>query len=97
MINYSDSNREYLGRISSSYDRDSIFNEFGQYGGELSSKSIWNEFSTYGNSFNSYSPFNEYSQNPPILIKNQSVIAVLTFNDYIQNSINPYILKACKF
>lgn len=96
IISY-DSEKKYLGKISSSYDSDSIFNEYGKYGGEYSSDSIWNSYSKYGNEYNSYSPFNEYSLNPPILIKDNRVIAKLTVNDSILNSLNPYVLKACKF
>lgn len=93
----SDSEKKYLGKISSSYDSDSIFNEYGSYGGKYSSDSIWNNYSTYGNEYNSYSPFNKYSLNPPLLIKNNIVISKLTVNDSISGSLNPYILKACKF
>ncbi|MGQ1469455.1 hypothetical protein ACT4WO_20270 (plasmid) [Acinetobacter baumannii] len=93
----SDSEKKYLGKIASSYDSDSIFNEYGKYGGEYSSNSIWNSYSKYGNEYNSYSPFNEYSLNPPIVIKNNRVIAKLTVNDSISNALNPYVLKACKF
>ena len=93
----SDSDKKYLGKIASSYDSESIFNEYGKYGGEYSSNSIWNSYSQYGNEYNSYSPFNGYSGSPPIVIKNNRIIAKLTTNDSISNSLNPYILKACKF
>lgn len=93
----SDSDKKYLGKIGSSYDSDSIFNEYGKYGGEYSSNSIWNSYSKYGNEYNSYSPFNEYSSNPPMVIKNNRIIAKLTVNDSISNALNPYVLKACKF
>jgi len=93
----SDTEKKYLGKISSSYDSDSIFNEYGKYGGEYSSNSIWNTYSKYGNEYNSYSPFNEYSLNPPIVIKNNRVVAKLTVNDSISNALNPYVLKACNF
>lgn len=93
----SDTDKEYLGKIESSYDSESIFNEYGQYGGEYSSKSIWNSYSKYGNEYNSYSPFNKYSYNPPLIIKNNLIIAKLTVNDSISNALNPYVLKACKF
>ena len=74
-----------------------IFNEYGKYGGKYSSNSIWNTYSKYGNEYNSYSPFNEYSLNPPIVIKNNRVVAKLTVNDSISNALNPYVLKACNF
>lgn len=92
-----DNDKKYLGKITSSYDRESIFNEYGNYGGEYSSNSIWNRYSKYGSEYNSYSPFNEYSMNPPMVIKNNRIIAKLTVNDSISNALNPYVLKACKF
>src|SRR5690625_3201200 len=68
VISAQDDAHTYLGRVTSPYDSDSIFNEYGTYGNEYSSSSIWNEYSEFGNEYNSYSPFNEYSSNPPMLI-----------------------------
>ena len=86
-----------LGKITNSFDSDSIFNEFGTYGNEFSSKSIWNEFSTFGNEFNSESPFNEFSTRPPMLIKGGRVVGYLSANSSIEPSISPNLLKAlCK-
>jgi len=92
-----DSNNTFLGKVSSNYDSQSIFNEFGTYGNEFSSKSIWNEFSTFGNEFNSNSPFNEFSSSPPMLIKNRKILGYLSANKSINASISPNLLKAlCK-
>lgn len=92
-----DSNNTSLGKITNSFDSDSIFNEFGTYGNKFSSNSIWNEFSTFGNKFNSDSPFNEFSTSPPIIIKGGQVIAYLSANKSIRGSISPNLLKAlCK-
>src|SRR5690606_34874316 len=86
-----------LGKVTNSFDSDSIFNEFGTYGNEFSSKSIWNEFSTFGNEFNSDSPFNEFSTNPPMLIKRGRVIGYLSANSFNEPAIAPNLLKAlCK-
>ena len=38
----------YLGKIDSSYDSESIFNDYGTYGNKYNSASIWNEYGTYG-------------------------------------------------
>lgn len=84
----------YLGKIASQYDSDSIFNEYGTYGSEYSSSSIWNEYSTFGSEYSDYSPFNEYTSTPPMIIKNQQIIAYLTTNKYIQGAISPNYLKA---
>lgn len=89
-----DSKNTYLGKITNSFDSDSIFNEFGTYGNEFSSDSIWNEFSTFGNEFNSYSPFNEFSSSPPMIIKDRKVIGYLSANKSIETSVSPNILKA---
>lgn len=89
-----DSSNTVLGKITNSFDSDSIFNEFGTYGNEFSSDSIWNEFSTFGNEFGSNSPFNEFSSSPPMIIKGGKVIGYLSANKYIRNSISPNVLKA---
>lgn len=92
-----DSSNTFLGKVASSFDSQSIFNEFGTYGNEFSSKSIWNEFSTFGNEFNSDSPFNEFSFSPPILIKNRKKLGYLSTNKSMKPSISPNLLKAlCK-
>ncbi len=89
-----DSSNTVLGKVTNSFDSDSIFNEFGTYGNEFSSDSIWNEFSTFGNEFNSDSPFNEVSSSPPMFIKNGEVIGYLSANKSILSSLSPNLLKA---
>lgn len=89
-----DNENTVLGKISSAYDSDSIFNEYGTYGNEYSSRSIWNEYSEFGNEYNAYSPFNEYSSRPPMIIKGGRLIAYLTANKNIQGAISPKLLKA---
>lgn len=92
-----DSDNTVLGKITNSFDSDSIFYEFGTYGNEFSSDSIWNEFSTFGNKFNSDSPFNEFSSCPPMIIKGGNVIGYLSTNRKIRGPISPNLLKAlCK-
>jgi len=91
-----DAQNTYLGKLSSEFNSESIFNEFGTYGNEFSSQSIWNEFSTFGNEFNIYSPFNNFSTQPPMLIKNGKIIGFLTTNKSIENGISPNLLKAIK-
>lgn len=88
-----DSDDTYLGKISSSYDSDSIFNEYGKYGSEYSSNSIWNEYGKFGSEYNTYSPHNSYSSSPPRIIKNRKVIGYLTANKSIRASISPNLLK----
>lgn len=89
-----DSRNTVLGKITSSFDSDSIFNEFGIYGSEFSSDSIWNEFSIFGNEFNSDSPFNDFSATPPMIIKGGEIIGYLSANKNVRSSISPNLLKA---
>ncbi len=89
-----DSENTYLGKISNSYDSESIFNEYGTYGSEYSSNSIWNEYSTFGSEYSSYSPFNEYTSTPPMIIKDGKIIGYLSAIKSIEASISPNLLKA---
>jgi hypothetical protein len=89
-----DPQHTYLGSISSQYDGDSIFNEYGPHGSEYSSESIWNEYSQFGGEYSSYSPFNEYTSEPPMIIKDHEVIAYLTVNQNMNGAVSPYLLKA---
>ncbi len=87
----------FLGRISNSYDSNSIFNEYGSYGSEYSSGSIWNQYGTFGSEYNSYSATNKYSSTPPMIIKNKRIIGYLSANKSLRSSISPNLLKAlCK-
>lgn len=89
-----DSEHTYLGRISSKYDGDSIFNDYGPHGGKYSSESIWNEYSQFGGQYSSYSPFNEYTSQPPMIIKDREILAYLTVSKYMNGAVSPYLLKA---
>ena len=88
---------KYLGKISSEYASESIFNEYGTYGSEYSSDSIWNEYGSYGGKYASNSPFNSYSSTPPVLVKNGKAITYLSVNKSLRGAINPYFLKTCTF
>ena len=82
----------YLGRISSPYDRESIFNEIGPYGSSISTKSIWNDVGRYGSEISSTSARNEIASRPPMLIKDKEVIGHLTTNEIKRGAINPTVL-----
>src|SRR5438132_370128 len=75
-----DDESTFLGTISSKFQSNSIFNQFGTHGSQFSSESIWNEFSQYGSEFSSYSPFNRFSNTPPVIVKGGEVIAYLSVN-----------------
>lgn len=89
-----DEQNTFLGKITSSHDSKSIFNEFGAYGNPFSSSSIWNEFSVFGNDFNAQSPFNKFSSFPPMIVKGKKIIGYLTANKSLKGSISPNLLKA---
>ncbi len=80
----------FLGEISSNqYDRDSIANQYGDYGSQYKTKSIFNQYGDYGSQYSRYSVFNEYATNPPkILDKNGKVVGYLTANKYIKDAIS---------
>ena len=92
-----DEKNTFLGKIANTYDSQSIFNEYGNYGSEYSSTSIWNTYATFGSEYSSYSPFNSYTSTPPMIIKNKQIIGYLTANKSVKPSVTPNLLKAlCK-
>lgn len=74
---------EYLGCLNcNSYDKNSIWNEYGIYGNNYSPKSIWNSYSKFGNDYNPYSPWNNYSSNPPVIVdKDGTFYGYFTLNE----------------
>ena len=74
----------YLGCINcSSYDNNSIWNEYGDYGSSYSDVSIWNSYSEYGSEYDDYSPWNSYSSTPPKLYDNDGgFYGYFTINEY---------------
>ncbi|EKD94239.1 MAG: radial spoke head 1-like protein [uncultured bacterium] len=86
----------YLGKVTSNtYDSESIFNEYGSYGGKYSSTSIFNEYGNYGGKYSSYSAFNEYTSTPPIIIDaNGKNVGKITMNKYLTGAISPFDIKA---
>ncbi len=91
------SDGKYLGKITNQYDLDSILNDYGSYGGTYSATSIWNKYGSYGGEYSVNSPFNELSSSPPRIVKDGSIIGYLSVNQNLANSLNPYVIKSCKF
>lgn len=87
----------YLGKLASTYDRESIFNEYGSHGSEYSRTSIWNKYGTYGSEYSRQSPFNAYTTTPPMIIKDGEVIGYLTVNRSKRGAVNPHVLRSCEF
>ncbi len=95
MIFGQDDEHTYLGTIDfTNKSSESIFNEYGTYGGEYSSTSIWNEYGTFGSEYGSYSAFNEYTSTPPTIVKNKSVIGHLTENEYQTGAVSVKKIKS---
>jgi hypothetical protein len=89
------SDGEYLGKIASKYDGESVFNSYGTFGNKYSAKSIWNSYAEYGNQYSPKSPFNRYSSDPPRIVKDGVVIGYLSVNTSLASSVNPGALVAC--
>ena len=80
----------FLGKITTStFDSQSIFDEFGTYGSPFRSNSIWNEFGSYGSRFASYSPWNKFSSSSPFIVKNDVVIGRLAANEFVAGAFHP--------
>lgn len=80
----------FLGKLTpNSFDSESIFNKFGQYGNQFSPISIFNKFSNYGNQFSQLSPFNKFSNTPPKVYLNGNFVAYLTANPMMKPRIDP--------
>jgi hypothetical protein len=86
---------QFIGKITTnSMDPNSLMNDVGQYGSDVSSTSIFNDVSTYGSDVSSLSPFNSVSSTPPRIFKGNKFIAYLTVNATEMPRIDPYALIA---
>lgn len=92
-----DDKNTFIGKITNSYDSQSIFNEYGTFGSQYSSNSIWNSYGTFGSEYSSYSATNQYTSTPPMIIKDRKVLGYLTANKNMRSAASPNLLKAlCK-
>ena len=72
----------FLGSFEDNeYSSNSIFNELGRYGSNLSSTSIFNQLGKFGSELSSYSAFNKWATHPPIIVDSKG-------NSYGRLSIN---------
>jgi hypothetical protein len=83
-----DGKNTFLGKIDNEFAKDSIFNEFSEYGNEFNADSIFNEFGGFGGEFSQFSPFNEFTAKPPMIVKDGNVIGYLTANTAIRGGIS---------
>lgn len=88
---------QFLGKLSSQFDNQSILNQYGNYGSQFSSTSMYNQFSNYGSQFAAYSAYNQFSNSPPILYLNNRSVAYVTKNPFRTPSVDPSALRSCTF
>jgi hypothetical protein len=81
----------FLGKLTSNiFDRESILNQFGNFGSQFSTSSIFNQFSTYGSEFSSLSPYNQFTSTPPQIFINGQFWGHLTKNNFVfGNTLDP--------
>ena len=73
---------QFLGCLSCGLvEEESVCNELGPYGNEMSQASIWNRQSRYGNLNSRVSPWNRIGSSPPIVVDREG-------NDYGLFTIN---------
>ena len=94
--------RTYLGCLSCSETaRDSVQNEIGKYGSEISETSILNHISTYGSEISDTSACNEIAQHPPVIVNERgNSYGYLTLNE-IHNQVRnddllAWLKKVCE-
>ena len=84
---------QFLGKITSnSLDAQSLLNDLGKYGSELSSTSIFSQLSRYGGEISRLSPFNGITSTPPRIFKGNTFIGFLTTNRVKSPRIDPHAL-----
>lgn len=90
----------YLGCLNcNDIDRNSIWNDIGTYGSNISSNSIWNDIGTYGSDISSYSPFNSLASYPPAIAdKDGNFYGYLTANELKSKRVDfKLALIICKY
>ncbi|MCQ9637980.1 hypothetical protein MP478_01160 [Chryseobacterium sp. WG14] len=75
---------QYLGCLNcDTFNKDSVWNTYGDYGNVYSSKSIWNSYGNYGSSYSTCSPWSSYASYPPAIIdQDGNFYGYLTLNTY---------------
>jgi len=81
----------YLGKLSTNkYDKESIYNKYGDYGSEYKKTCIWNQYGDFGGEYSKYSPYNKYTSNSPkIYDSTGKYVGRLTVNEITTDAINP--------
>ncbi len=76
--------KEYLGCLNCNrYDRNSIWNPYGNFGSKYNSNCIWNSYGNYGGKYSNQSPFNAYAMYPPVIVdEDGNFYGYLTVNEH---------------
>lgn len=83
----------FLGRITSNeVAADSILNEVGRYGSQISPTSIFNNVGRFGSNVSPLSAFNEIASEPPSIFCKDSFAAHLTTNQMKSPAVDPRLL-----
>lgn len=80
----------FLGCFSCrSTHRDSLFNEYGSFGGRYGANSIFNPYSQYGGAYGVYSVCNRFSTKAPVLVDEAGgFYGYLTVNRFHPNRVD---------
>ena len=88
----------FLGIITpDKYNKNSICNQYGAYGGKYNPHSIFNEYGTYGGKYSDLGAYSEIAQHPPLIVLDGQVVGVISKNPNIGNSsdrVDPDVLLA---
>lgn len=87
----------FLGIITpDKYNKNSICNEYGTYGGKYNPRSIFNEYGTYGGRYSDLGAYSEIAQHPPLVVLDGRVVGVISKNPLVggDNRLDPDVLHA---
>jgi hypothetical protein len=79
--------KQLLGKFTSKFDSESIFNKYGPYGSKYSPTSIFNKYSQYGSKYGAYSINNPYCTVPPRLVINDEFAGYISVNKNLKHQI----------
>src|SRR5919199_347927 len=80
----------FLGEVSNNrVAENSVCNQVGDYGSNVSQMSIRNRVGDYGSRISDLSAYNPYAQNPPTIIENGQAVAFLTKNHRLKDGLDP--------
>jgi hypothetical protein len=80
-----------------SMDSESLSNNIGDYGSQISDISIYNRIGDYGSQISNVSACNRYATNPPVVVQDNQILGYLTVNRRMDGYIfDPRMLNACR-